>query len=118
MFKKISKELRIVIASGFTKATRRFRDAHSLREQRDWDALNIAQIKIRLFQEATSKTEKSRLLAAFSQYSGVWLNSIPIASMGLKLDNCHLRIAVATGIGAPVCRPHICEQCGGEVQCR
>ena len=76
---------------------------------------NITTIKSRLLETASTATEKSRLLAAFALHSGAWFNAIPIASLGLKLDNNQLHIAVATRIGAPMCHPHSCNACGQSV---
>ena len=55
-----------------------------------------------------------RLLAPCSTSSGVWLNAIPSASLGLNLDDNALRVAVGLRLGIPLVLPHHCI-CGMEV---
>lgn len=47
--------------------------------------------------------------------SGAWLNALPVASLGLRLDNEVVRIAVGLRLGLPLCRPHRCTNCEVEV---
>ena len=50
-----------------------------------------------------------------ARYAGVWLNAIPVPSLGLKLDNESLRISVALRLGVEVAMPYTCV-CGTPVQ--
>lgn len=84
--------------------------------QHAWDCIRTNATKIRLLQDAPGREDKSRFLAAFAPHSAEWLNAIPNSSLGLKLDNNQLRIAVSTRIGAAVCQPHICNGCGQTVE--
>ena len=63
---------------------------------------------------AHNQADKVRLIAVTSPSSGAFLNARPCASLGTRLDNSSLRIAIALRIGAPVCLPHTCI-CGQQV---
>jgi hypothetical protein len=67
-----------------------------------------------LLQKATSLTDRARLLASCSFGSGDWLNTLPLQSIGLKMDNSTVRIAVGLRLGAPIVRSHNCV-CGALV---
>jgi len=53
-------------------------------------------------------------LAATAPHSGDWLNVLPIASCGLRLDDEAVRVAVALRLELGVCVPHSCS-CGKNV---
>ena len=55
------------------------------------------------------------LLATSAKESGAWLNALPISSLGQKMDNDTIRIAVGLKLGSSLCRTHICRHCGAEV---
>ena len=48
------------------------------------------------------------LLAISSEKSSFWLDAIPIASLGLKMNRSQLRISYALRLGSPLCIPHTC----------
>ena len=78
----------------------------------DVDSTNV---KLQLSLENQNSTaEKARLIAVASEHSSDWLNAIPVVSLGLKLDNTSLRIAVSLRLGAPLCQRHTCV-CGERV---
>ena len=58
--------------------------------------------------------DRARLLSVTTKEAGVWLNALPSTTLGIRLDNDSLRIAVALRLGAAICSPHVC-QCGQEV---
>jgi len=60
---------------------------------------------------------KARLLAASSPHSGDWLHAQPIASVGLRLSDEAVRVAVAHRLGCKACVPHTCV-CGKAVSAR
>ena len=60
-------------------------------------------------------SSRVRLLAASAKESGDWSNALPISSLGLKMDNDTIRIAVRLRLGSSLCRPHTCRHCGAEV---
>ena len=59
----------------------------------------------------------ARLKAASDLHSRDWLHAASIASVGLKLTDEEIRIAVAQRLGARVCSPHTCV-CGKMVDAR
>ena len=82
--------------------------------QKNWD-LPVAEVKLKaLIKETSSPVSRSRLLAVSAPGAGVWLNAVPIPSLGLKLDNESLRISVALRLGAKLNLPYNCV-CGAPV---
>jgi hypothetical protein len=63
---------------------------------------------------ATNQAAIARLTAVTVPHAGAYLYAIPISSVGTRIDDQTLRIAIATRLGAPVCHPHQCI-CGPEV---
>ena len=59
--------------------------------------------------------DRARLLAASCDESGAWLNTLPLSSVGLRLADDSLRIAVGLRLGTPLCGPHQCCNRGEEV---
>ena len=62
----------------------------------------------------TAHVEKARLMEVASEEASSWLQAIPMAPIGLKLDNSATRIACGLRLGTSLCHPHTC-QCGSEV---
>jgi hypothetical protein len=81
--------------------------------QRKWDDVICGIVADGLMVGANDCTS-ARLLASRSPGSGVWLNAIPCASLGLHLDDSALRVAVGLRLGAPVVLEHQCT-CGTTV---
>ena len=52
---------------------------------------------------------QARLKAACGQCSGAWLDAVPIASLGTRLDDEAVRIAVSLRLGSNICVPHACK---------
>ena len=71
-----------------------------------------------LLAEAADHEERARVLAAGDKISGAWLHASHISSMGLKMDDSCLRIAVGLCLVTSICAPHICQHCGAEVSAR
>jgi hypothetical protein len=57
---------------------------------------------------STDFIDQARLVASCSSGSGDWLNALPLASAGLKMDNATVRIAAGLRLGSPIVRPHVC----------
>jgi len=66
---------------------------------------------------AQCDVDKARLLAVASSHSGDWLHAPPIASIGLRLSDEAVRLAVAQRLGCKACEPHTCI-CGKPVDAR
>ena len=43
------------------------------------------------------------------------MNVLPISSLGLRMDNDAIRVAVGLRLGALLCRPHTCHDCDAQV---
>ena len=75
------------------------------------------QLQSSLVSSAEDIQFKARLLAVSQHESGAWLNAVPISSLGLKLDNETVRVAIGLRLGANICEPHQC-CCGASVDAR
>ena len=61
-----------------------------------------------LCQTAITPAEIARLRAASAPHSGDWRHVIPIASIGLKLSDNDLCIAIGYRLGSRICQPFRC----------
>ena len=68
-----------------------------------------------LLENASDDRSKACLLANTSKEAEAWLNAFPMASCGHRMDDETIAIAVGLCLGAPLCHPHQCQHCGGEV---
>ena len=68
-----------------------------------------------LLEDAPDDVARARLLAVSAKESGAWLHALPISSLGLRMDDNTVRIAVGLRLGSALCRPHDCQHCGAEV---
>ena len=87
----------------------------SASRQRVWDAPKIEASIQSLWDLAISDVAKARLLAVSCAESGAWLNALPLSSIGLRMDDDVVRIAVGLRLGLPLCSAHTCSGCGGDV---
>ena len=85
--------------------------------QRAWDRSVARQCEISISSQASTDVDKARLLAASTPHSADWLSAPPIASVGLRLSDEEVRIAVAHRLGCKACEPHDCG-CGKPVDAR
>ena len=56
-----------------------------------------------------------RLLSASKKESGAWLYTLPVTSLGLRMDDNTICIAIGLRLGAPLCIPHLCHHYGSNV---
>ena len=90
--------------------------------QHNWDELLYKHHFSSLLDSASDARTKARLLSASSSESGAWFGALPVPSLGTKLDNESLRIALGLRLGVPIVVEHTCV-CGSKVdvfgtQCR
>ena len=77
-------------------------------KQRSWDNPIVEREFKDLLLNHTNDYDKARLLAASAKHSADWLNTIPITSYGLRLDDEAVREAVSLHLGIDICQPHTC----------
>ena len=56
---------------------------------------------------ANTQTDVARLSASFSAHASTNLNAYPSSSVGTRLDDSSLQIAMKLRLGARICKPHI-----------
>ena len=83
--------------------------------QRKWDAPRI-EATFNSLLESANQLSQARLLAVSRPESGAWLNALPLSSVGLRMDDDVIRIAVGLRLGLPLCRPHECSNCGAQIE--
>lgn len=89
---------------------------HNLR-QYSWDNKVCDAIVDRILATSSTATDQARLRAASAEHAGDWLNAPPISSIGLKLSDEAVRVAVGYRLGTSICHPHICP-CGAVVDAK
>ena len=57
---------------------------------------------------AHNQADRARLIAVSSRHAGDFLNAIPSSTVGTRLDNTSLRIAVGLLLGSNICSPLVC----------
>ena len=81
--------------------------------QAQWDS-PIWKVKFQLLLDNGNAEEKSILLSSSSENASCWVHSVPVSSLGLKLDNSSFKIICGLRIGAKICSPYTC-RCGFKV---
>ena len=61
-----------------------------------------------LLEKASDERSKARLLTNTLKETEAWLNALPFAACGLRMDDDTICVAVGLQIGAPLCHPHQC----------
>ena len=77
--------------------------------------MKVSSVSDSLLESAPDDLTRARLLAVSTKESGAWLNALPIASLGLRMDDNTIRVAVGLCLGSTLCCPHPCQHCGAEV---
>ena len=80
--------------------------------QKLWNLPRVSSIAAELLATAPDPLSKAMLLSASKKESGAWLNTLPVTSLGLRMDNNTIRIAIGLRLGAPLCIPHLCHHWG------
>jgi len=77
-------------------------------KEKFWDEPLVPSQELSMLSAAPDQAGKGRLSATAAPHSGVFLDARPCSSLGTRLDNSSLHIAIALRLGAPVCLPHTC----------
>ena len=83
--------------------------------QRAWDKPRVQATSKVILETTPDPQARARLLATATKESGAWLHALPITSLGLKMDDEVVRVAVGLCLGVPLCLPHLCSQCRASV---
>ena len=84
-------------------------------KQRSWDGVRAALAADRLLGGAGNDEECARLLSVSTKESGAWLRALPVSTLGPRMDDSTVRVAVGLRLGTAVCGPHSCQRCGDAV---
>ena len=71
--------------------------------QKAWDSPRVQAVAQDLLNSAPDAVTRAQLLAISTPESGAWLNALPLTSVGLRMDNDTVRIAVGLRLGIPLC---------------
>ena len=80
-----------------------------------WDAPHIVATYNSLLEQAQDHQTKVRLMAVSCSESGTWLNTLAVASLGLRMSDHVVRITAGLRLGVPLCWFHSCSGCGADV---
>ena len=80
--------------------------------QKAWDRVVIIETA-----KFSSSIDQARVLAAVSAHTGNWLHAAPISSIGLRLSNEAIHVAVGHRLRTNTCQPHECP-CDKQVDAR
>ena len=89
--------------------------AAALCSQKSWDSIRSLAVFNSLLESAPDPPSHARLLACSVRESGAWLDVLPSSSLGLRMDDNTVRVAIGLRLGLPLCSPHTCRSCGDEV---
>ena len=78
------------------------------RFQKVWDTVASTSVYNDILTRCPGDADQARLKAANSSHAGEWLNAPPIASVGLRLSDEEIRVAVGYRLGSSICQPHQC----------
>ncbi len=80
-------------------------------KQKSWDSVRTVSTAQHLLDTAANDAERARLLAVSIKESGAWLRALPVSSLGLRMDDNTVRVAVGLRLGTSICGPHQCQHC-------
>ena len=80
--------------------------------QHGWDELLYERHFSTVLNSASDVQDKTHLLSVASSESGAWLGALPVPSLGTKLDNESLGIALGLRLGVPIVVEHTSVCCG------
>ena len=82
------------------------------RKQSSWHSVWVNEAVVRLSGlVASDPHQRARWSACQAPHAGDWLHALPISSIGLRLDDEAVRLAVGLHLGVSLCSPHQCTCC-------
>ena len=75
-------------------------------KQRSWDMPSVDVTFNSLFAAQPKDYHRTRLTAVRAPLSDDWLNTLPITSSGLRMEDDAIRVAVGLRLGASLCELH------------
>ena len=87
------------------------------KRQQAWDEPCCRKVAGELLERTSDDYTRARLLPNQQETSGAWLEALPITSVGLRMADDVIRVAVGVRLGANLCDPHVCV-CGHQVDAR
>ena len=78
------------------------------KRQQAWDEPCCRKVAGDLLERASDDYTRARLLANQQETSGAWLEALPITSVGLRMADDVIRVAVGVRFGVNLCHPHMC----------
>jgi len=85
--------------------------------QKTWDLPVVTAAYDSLLATAPDSYSRARLRAVASPHAGDWLKAVPASSLGLRLADDSMRVAIGLRLGANLCIPFTCS-CGSQVDAR
>ena len=83
--------------------------------QKAWDLPRVTNAAKALLMAAPDETAHAHLLAFQRKETGEWLQAPPKSALGLRMEDEVIRVAAGLRLGATLCHPHQCHQCGADV---
>ncbi len=80
-------------------------------KHKSWDSVRTVSIAQHILDTAANEAERARLLAVSTKESGAWLRALPVSSLGLRMDDNTVQVAVGLRLGPSICRQHQCQHC-------
>ena len=84
-------------------------------KMKSWDTPRVEHRAEFLLSSTKDAKSRARLLSVSTKESGAWLEALPVSSLGLRLDDEAVRIAIGLRLGCPLSSPHVCIHCGEKV---
>ena len=84
------------------------RTAHKLKA---WEEPHVKASLDSLLNSAIDNSSRLRILSAARKESGAWITSLPSSSLGTRIEDEVVRIAIGLRLGIPLSPPQICFQC-------
>ena len=79
--------------------------------RKSWDTPRVTSAYKDLLETAPDALTRACLLAACAKEFRAWLHAFVVSSLGLRMDNKVIRVAMGLCLGLTLCQPHKCQHC-------